>query len=392
MKALCWTGVGDLSVETVPEPTILNDQDAIVKVTASSVCGSDLHLINGYVPAMRAGDVIGHEFVGEIVETGPGVHRHQVGDRVVVCSILGCGRCRPCEEGWWSLCENSNPQPAFTEVAYGQPTAGILGYSHAMGGFAGSHAEYIRVPFADQGAFAVPGQLTDQQAVFASDAVPTGWMGADLGGVTPGDVVAVWGAGGVGQMAARAASLLGAEKVIVIDRLPERLAQAERYCGATTTLDYSEVDVGPALRELTGGRGPDVCIEAVGMEAHKKGPQYAYDRFKQALRLQTDRSVSLREAIHACRKGGTVSILGVFGGVLDKFPLGAAMNKGLTFRMGQQHGQRYIPMLLERMAAGEIDTGHLATHPMPLSEGPDGYRMFQEKKDGCVRAVFLPHG
>ncbi|MGA4837428.1 alcohol dehydrogenase catalytic domain-containing protein [Streptomyces sp. G45] len=269
MKALCWNGVGDLAVETVPDPAILNDQDVIVKVTASSVCGSDLHLINGYVPAMRAGDVIGHEFVGEVVETGPAVRQRRVGERVVVCSILGCGRCRPCEQGWWSLCENSNPQPALTEVAYGQPTAGIFGYSHAMGGFAGSHAEYVRVPFADHGAFPVPDQLGDQEAVFASDAVPTGWMGADLGGVGPGDVVAVWGAGGVGQMAARAARLLGAERVVVIDRLPERLEQARRHCDATT-LDYTDVDVGPALRELSGGRGPDVCVEAVGMEAHRR--------------------------------------------------------------------------------------------------------------------------
>ncbi|MFF7450143.1 MULTISPECIES: alcohol dehydrogenase catalytic domain-containing protein [unclassified Streptomyces] len=389
MKALCWTGVGKLDVQNVPDPTILNDQDALVKVTASSVCGSDLHLLNGYIPAMRAGDIMGHEFVGEIVETGPGVHQHRPGDRVVVCSILGCGRCRQCEEGWWALCDNSNPQPAFTETAYGSPTAGILGYSHAMGGFAGSHAEYVRVPFADHGAFTVPDGLADEEAVFASDAVPTGWMGAELGGVRPGDVVAVWGAGGVGQMAARASALLGAHRVVVIDRVPERLEQAERHCGATT-LDYTDVDVGPALRELTSGRGPDVCIEAVGMEAHKKGPQYLYDRVKQGLRLQTDRSVALREAIHACRKGGTVSVLGVFGGVLDKFPFGAAMNKGLTFRMGQQHGQRYIPMLLDRMAAGEISTSHLATHPMPLSEGPRGYRMFQDKSDGCVRAVLLP--
>ncbi|MBA4861687.1 glutathione-dependent formaldehyde dehydrogenase [Streptomyces sp. PSKA54] len=389
MKALCWTGVGELAVETVPDPALLNDQDAIVRVTASSVCGSDLHLINGYVPAMRAGDIIGHEFVGEIVEVGTAVRRHKPGDRVVVCSVLGCGRCWQCRGGNWSLCENSNPNPAYTETLYGQPTAGIIGYSHAMGGFAGSHAEYIRVPFADYGAFPVPNRLSDEEAVFASDAVPTGWMGADQGGVKEGDVVAVWGAGGVGQMAARASYLLGAERVAVIDRVPERLKLAASHCGAAT-IDYSETDVDAALREFTGGRGPDVCIEAVGMEAHGTGPQYAYDRAKQALRMHTDRSVALREAIHACRKGGTVSILGVFGGVLDKFPLGAAMNKGLTLRMGQQHGQRYIPMLLERMAANEIETGYLATHPMPLTEGPRGYQMFEEKTDGCLRAVFLP--
>ncbi|OAH12227.1 zinc-dependent alcohol dehydrogenase [Streptomyces jeddahensis] len=389
MKALCWTGVGELAVETVPDPALLNDQDAIVRVTASSVCGSDLHLINGYVPAMRAGDIIGHEFVGEIVEVGAAVRRHRPGDRVVVCSIVGCGRCWQCRGDNWSLCENSNPNPAYTETLYGHPTAGILGYSHAMGGFAGSHAEYVRVPFADHGAFPVPNRLSDEEAVFASDAVPTGWMGADQGGVKEGDVVAVWGAGGVGQMAARASYLLGAERVAVIDQVPERLKLAASHCGAAT-IDYSQTDVDAALREFTGGRGPDVCIEAVGMEAHGTGPQYAYDRAKQALRMQTDRSVALREAIHACRKGGTVSILGVFGGVLDKFPLGAAMNKGLTLRMGQQHGQRYIPMLLERMAANEIETGYLATHPMPLTEGPRGYQMFEEKTDGCLRAVFLP--
>ncbi|WP_246106174.1 zinc-binding dehydrogenase [Pseudonocardia kunmingensis] len=263
-----------------------------------------------------------------------------------------------------------------------------FGYSHALGGLAGSHAEYIRVPFADHGSFPVPDGLDDDlAAVFASDAGPTGWMGADLGGVGPGDVVAVWGAGGVGQVAARASVLLGAERVIVIDRIPERLRQAREYMGVET-LDYTGTDVGAELRERTGGRGPDVCIEAVGMEAHSPGPEYAYDQIKQQLRLQSDRPTALREAIYACRKGGSVFCLGVFAGVVDKFPLGAMMNKGLTFRGAQQHGQRYIPALLDRIAGGDLPTRHLATHPMTLDEGPRGYEMFKRKQDGCVRPVF----
>ena len=389
MRALTWQGVNELGVRDVPDPRILNDDDVILKVRASSVCGSDLHLLDGYVPAMRRGDVIGHEFLGEVVEAGPGVQRHRVGDRVVVCSILACGRCWYCRHGLFSLCDNSNPTPGAAELAYGYAGAGIFGYSHAFGGFAGSHAEYVRVPFADAGAFAVPGELSDEAAVFASDAVPTGWMGADLANIHPGDVVAVWGAGGVGQMAARAAILLGAERVVVIDRFPERLAMVEQHIGAQA-LDYTRVDVQDALRELTAGRGPDSCIEAVGMEAHEPGVEYAYDRVKQALRLQSDRGVTLRQAIRACRKGGTISIVGVFGGLLDKVPMGAAMNKGLTMRMGQQHGHRYIPMLLERMARGEIDPSHLLTHPMPLEDGVRGYELFKTKREGCVRAVFFP--
>jgi threonine dehydrogenase-like Zn-dependent dehydrogenase len=389
VKALCWNGVRKLSVEDVDEPTILNDHDVIVRVQASSVCGSDLHLLDGYVPTMREGDVIGHEFLGEVVETGPAVRHHRPGDRVVVASPIGCGRCWHCEHGEWSLCDNSNPHPGTAQTAYGHSPAGIFGYSHAFGGFAGSHAEYVRVPFADHGAFRVPDGLTDEQAVFVSDAVPTGWMAADLGGVRSGDVVAVWGAGGVGQMAMKAAAMMGAERVIAIDRVPDRLATAARHTGADP-LDYTEVDLGEALREMTGGRGPDVCIEAVGMEADGGSPQYAYDRVKQALRLQTDRAVSLRQAIHACRKGGTVSVVGVFGGLVDKFPMGAVMNKGLTIRSGQQHGQRYIPMLLDHVAAGRLDPSYLATHPMPLDQGARGYRMFTDKSDGCLRAVFYP--
>ncbi|MEO3802310.1 zinc-dependent alcohol dehydrogenase [Nonomuraea sp. B1E8] len=388
MRALCWTGVNKVAVENVPDPGLLNRQDAVVKVTASSTCGSDLHLLDGYVPTMMAGDVLGHEFVGEVVETGPDVRERRVGERVTVCSIIGCGRCHYCKEGLWSLCDNSNPNPGFLETANGHASAGIFGYSHALGGFAGSHAEYVRVPYADVNAFSVPDDVPDACAVFASDAVPTGWMGADLGEVGPGDVVAVWGCGGVGQMAALASLRMGADRVIVIDRFPERLAMAAEM--GAEILNYGESDVLEALKELTGGRGPDVCIEAVGMESHGTGAQYAYDRVKHALRLQTDRGISLRQAIHACRKGGVVSVLGVYLGVVDKFPMGAVMNKGLTLRGGQQHGHRYIPMILDRMSKGEIDASPLLTHPMRLEDGPRGYELFKTKREGCVRAVFRP--
>jgi threonine dehydrogenase-like Zn-dependent dehydrogenase len=389
MKALCWEGVGKLAIKDVPDPAIQTEGDAIVRVRASSVCGSDLHLINGYLPAMREGDILGHEFMGEVIEVGPGVRRLRPGQRVVVGSVVACGECWFCRTGQFSLCDNSNPQPDFTEKLWGHAPAGIIGYSHATGGFAGSHAEYVRVPFADIGAFPLPDGVGDDAAVFASDAVPTGWMAADLCDLRGGEVVAVWGAGGVGQMAARAAQLLGADRVIVIDRLPDRLSVAQDRLGVET-IDYSRTDVLEALRELTGGRGPDACIEAVGMEAHDTGPAYAYDRVKQAARLQTDRPTAVRQAIMACRKGGVVSIVGVFSGFVDKFPLGALMNKALTMRTGQMHAQRYIPMLLQRLAGGDIDPGYLATHPMPLSEGVRGYELFQKKQDGCLRAVLHP--
>lgn len=389
MKALCWTGANELSVETVEDPRILNAQDAIVKVTLSTSCGSDLHLLGGYVPTMRAGDVLGHEFIGEVVEVGSAVTKHAVGDRVVVCSFISCGKCWYCQNELFSLCDNGNPNPAITETLWGSSIGGCFAYSHALGGYAGSHAEYIRVPYADQGAFSVPDGVSDTAALFASDAAPTGWTGADLAGITPGDTVAVWGAGGVGQMAARAAMLLGAEQVVVIDSLPERLEQVRRYIGAET-LDSSEGEVLVDLRERTGGRGPDVCIEAVGMEAHGTGPLALYDQVKQQLRLESDRPTALREAIYACRKGGSLFALGVFGGLVDKFPFGAVMNKGLTVRGAQQHGHRYIPTILERIAAGDIETEHLATHLLTLDDGPKGYEMFKNKEDGCVRAVFQP--
>ena len=389
MKALCWVGVNKLQVQQVADPTILNRHDVIVKVGLTTTCGSDLHLLGGYIPAMRAGDILGHEFMGEVAEVGPDVKKHRVGDRVVVCSFVACGQCWYCRHELFSLCDNTNPNPGITEGMWGANPGACFGYSHAMGGLAGSHAEYIRVPYADQGAFTVPDGVSDTAALFASDAAPTGWMGADLAGIRGGDTVAVWGAGGVGQMAARGAMLLGAEKVFVIDRLPERLAQVHDHIGAET-LDYERQNVVQELREHTGGRGPDVCIEAVGMEAHSSGPMFAYDQVKQQLRLQSDRPTAVREAIYNCRKGGSVFVLGVFGGVVDKFPLGAVMNKGLTLRGAQQHGHRYIPMLLDRIAAGELSTAHLATHRMSLDDGAEGYEMFKKKSDGCVRAVFSP--
>ncbi|GAA2894108.1 glutathione-dependent formaldehyde dehydrogenase [Actinoplanes cyaneus] len=389
MKALQWQGVNKLAVGTVPDPELRNPGDMIVRVTKSVTCGSDLHLLGGYIPFMEKGDVLGHEFLGEVVEVGPDVRNHRVGDRVVVSSFISCGNCWYCDQKLFSLCDNGNTNPAITESLWGHAPSGCFGYSHAMGGNAGSHAEYIRVPFADVGAFTVPEAVSDERALFASDSASTGWMGADLGGVKPGDVVAVWGAGAVGQMAARAAVLLGAERVIVIDRLDNRLQQVDRHIGAET-INYEKTDVSAELRERSGGRGPDVCIEAVGMEAHAPGPHFGYDQIKQQLRLQTDRPIAVREAIHACRKGGSVFVLGVYAGFVDKFPLGALMNKGLTVRGAQMHGQRYIPMLLDRMAKDELKTEHLATHVLPLDRAPEGYRMFKEKEDGCVRAVFLP--
>jgi len=338
---------------------------------------------------MQAGDVLGHEFLGEVVEVGPDVRNHNVGDRVVVSSFISCGKCWFCANDLYSCCDNGNTNPAITETLWGQAPGGCYGYSHAMGGFKGSHAQYIRVPFADVGAFRIPDGVSDERALFASDSAPTGWMGADLGGVKPGDVVAVWGAGAVGQMAARASVLLGAERVIVIDRFDYRLAMTERHIGAET-INYTRTSVEGELRERTGGRGPDVCIEAVGMEAHSTGPQYLYDQVKQQLRLQQDRPSAVRDAIHACRKAGTVFVLGVFAGMVDKFPLGAVMNKGLTVRSAQMHGQRYIPMLLDRMERGELVTEHLATHVLPLDEAPTGYQLFKDKQDDCVRSVFIP--
>ncbi|HZH28988.1 MAG TPA: zinc-dependent alcohol dehydrogenase [Azospirillaceae bacterium] len=390
MKALCWNGVNDLRVENVPDPSILNPRDAIVEVTLSSVCGSDLHLIDGYVPTMQPGDIIGHEFMGTVVDTGSEVRRLKKGDRVVVISIIGCGECWHCKQQEYSLCDNSNHQPQAEELLFGQCTAAIFGYSHAFGGYAGSHAQYIRVPFADQGACKVPDGVRDEQAVFVSDAAPTGFMAAEMAAIQPGDVVAVWGAGGVGQMAMRIAWLMGAERVIAIDRLPDRLSLA-RTGSKAETLDYTQVNVYDALLEMTGGRGPDRCIDAVGMEAYAPTADYWYDRAKQMAKLSLDRVSVLRQMVQCCRKGGTISIVGVYAGLIDKFPMGAAMNKALTFRMGQQHGQKFAPQLFEWIREGRLETADILTHRMSLDAGAEGYRMFKEKRNDCMRVVFAPH-
>jgi len=390
MRALCWNGINDLRVETVGDPGIVNPHDVILKVTMSTTCGSDLHFIDGYIPTMRAGDVIGHEFMGEVVDVGRDVKKVKKGDRVVVPSFICCGSCWYCQHDLYSLCDNTNPKAELQEPLLGYPTAGIYGYTHTFGGYAGAHAQYVRVPHADTDCFKVPEGLRDEQVIFLSDAVPTGYMGADFCNITPGDTVAVWGCGGVGLMAQKSAFLLGAQRVIGIDRFPERLRMAREQVGSET-LNYEEMDsVLDVLKEMTGGRGPDACIDAVGMEAHGTGVEYAYDRAKQALHLHSDRGEALRQSILACRKGGTLSILGVYG-VMDKFPLGVIMNKGLTVRTAQQHGQKYLPRLLEHVAKGELDPSFLATHRFPLEDAPRGYEMFKKKQDGCVRAVFLPH-
>lgn len=389
MQALCWNGVNDLRVETVPDPEIVNPHDAILQVIMSTTCGSDLHFIDGYLPTMRSGDVIGHEFMGRVVEVGSEVKKVKKGDRVVVPSFIVCGACWYCQQELYSLCDNTNPNAVLQEPSLGYPTAGIYGYTHAFGGYAGAHAQYVRVPYADNDCFPVPEGVRDEQALFLSDAVPTGYMGADFCNIQRGDIVAVWGCGGVGLMAQQSAFLLGAERVIAIDRFPERLRLASEKVGAET-INYTEVEsVTDTLREMTGGRGPDACIDAVGMEAHGTGIDYAYDRTKQALHLVTDRGEALRQAIVACRKGGTLSILGVYG-VMDKFPIGVIMNKGLTVRTAQQHGQKYMPRLLEYTAQGKLDPSYLATHRFPLEDAPRGYEMFKHKQDGCVRAVFIP--
>lgn len=389
MRALCWMGVNDLQVQTVPDPEIVNPHDAIVKVHLTTTCGSDLHLLGGYIPTMRRGDVIGHEYMGEVVETGREVQTRRAGERVVVPSFFGCGKCWYCEQGLWSLCDNTHPKPELQEPLLGYATGGICGYSHAFGGYAGSHAQYIRVPHADVNCFTVPDGVNDEQALFLSDAAPTGYMGADFCQIQPGDVVAVWGCGGVGLMAQRGALLMGAERVIGIDRFPERLALARDKIGSET-IDYTKsANVTEELRERTGGRGPDACIDAVGMEAHGTGLQYAYDRAKQALHLHTDRGTALRQAALACRKGGTLSILGVYG-VMDKFPVGVIMNKSLTIRTGQVHGQRYVPKLLEHVQRGELDPSVLISHRLSLEDSPRGYQMFKDKQDSCIRVVFTP--
>jgi threonine dehydrogenase-like Zn-dependent dehydrogenase len=387
MKANCWMGKQKVRVEDVPDPRILNTRDAIVRVTSTAICGSDLHLYNGLVPSMEKGDVLGHEFMGEVVEVGADVKNLKVGDRVVVPFPIACGACTMCKQELFSLCENSNPNAWMAEKLWGHSPAGLFGYSHMLGGYAGGQAEYARVPFADVGPLKIPNGLTDDQVLFLSDIFPTGYMGAEMCDIKPGQVIAVWGAGPVGQFAIASARLLGAERVIAIDRFPYRLEMARNQGDGIETLNYEEVDVEEALKELTGGRGPDACIDAVGTEAHGHGLTYAYDRTKQALMLESDRPIALRQAIRACRNGGVVSVIGVYGGFIDKFPMGAVINRSLTIRAGQCHVHRYLRPLLGRIQRGEIDPSFVITHRMPLQDAPRGYELFLHKRDNCEKVV-----
>lgn len=388
MKALCWHGANDVRVDNVPDPTIINQRDAIVKITSTAICGSDLHLYNGYIPTMQSGDIMGHEFIGEVVELGSEVKNLKKGDRVVIPFTISCGSCFFCNRDLWSLCDNSNPNAGLAQKIYGHSPAGLFGYSHLTGGYAGGQAEYARVPFADVGPLKIPDGLSDEQVLFLTDIFPTGYMAAENCNIQPGDTVAVWGCGPVGQFAIRSAFMLGADRVIAIDRVPERLQMAA--AAKAEIINYEEMDAGEAVTEMTGGRGPDACIDAVGMEAHGTGLDALYDKAKQAVRLESDRPTALRQVILACRKGGTVSIPGVYGGFVDKVPLGAAFNKGLTIKMGQTHVHRYLRPLLDRVQKGEIDPTFVITHRMKLDEAPHAYEIFKQKKDNCIKVVLKP--
>jgi threonine dehydrogenase-like Zn-dependent dehydrogenase len=380
-------GRNSVKVQDVPDPTILNHRDAIIKVTSTAICGSDLHLYDGYIPAMEKGDILGHEFMGEVVELGSGVGNLQIGDRVVVPFPIACGGCHSCNAGFFSVCENSNPNAGMAEKLWGHASAGMFGYSHLTGGFAGGQAEYARVPFADVGPIKIESDLSDDQVLFLSDIFPTAYMGAELCDIKSGDVVAVWGAGPVGLLAMASAYLLGAKQVIAIDRFEYRLEMARMKTGSVT-INYDEVDVREALLDLTAGRGPDACIDAVGMEAHSDfAPIQLYDRIKQAARLETDRGPALRQAIVACRNGGTVSVIGVYGGLMDKFPIGSWMNRSITLKGGQCHVQRYTKPLLERIERGEIDPSFVITHRTALEEAPAMFETFKHKREACVKVV-----
>lgn len=390
MKALCWHGKGDVRIDSVPDPKILDPRDAIVRVTATAICGSDLHLYDGYMPTMESGDVLGHEFMGEVVEVGPGNQKLKIGDRVVVPFTMACGDCFFCKKELYSLCDNSNPNAEIARKAMGHSPSGMFGYSHMMGGFAGGQAEYVRVPFADVGPLKVPQGMTDEQVLFLSDIFPTGYMAAENAMIEPGDTVAVWGCGPVAQFTIRSAWMLGAGRVIAIDRVPERLQMAEQK-GPAETIDFAKEDVFDRLMEMTRGRGPDRCIDVVGTEAHATGSFDAVlDKAKAAAFLGTDRPHVLRQAIMCCRKGGTISIPGVYIGFLDKVPMGAAMNKGLTFKMGQTHMHRYMRPLLQKIEAGDIDPSFVITHRLKLDDAPAAYQTFRDKEDGCIKVVMTP--
>ncbi len=390
MRALCWHGKEDIRVDTVPDPRIQDPRDIIVRITSTAICGSDLHLYGGFVPSMEKGDIVGHEPMGEVVEVGRDVKALRRGDRVVVPFTVSCGTCFFCRKQMFSLCDTSNPNADAAREVISQSPAGLLGSSHLLGGFPGGQAEYLRVPFADVGPVKIASDLRDEQVLFLSDIFPTGYMAAENAEIEPGETVAIWGCGPVGQFAIKSAWMLDAGRVIAIDRVPERLRMAEEQ-GHAETINFEDGDVYERLMALTGGRGPDRCIDAVGTEAHGRGSVDAmFDKVKVAAYVGTDRPHVLREAIMCCRKGGTISVPGVYIGFLDKIPFGAAMTKGLTFKTGQTHVPRYHQLLLGKIEAGEIDPSFVVTHRLPLEEGPEAYRMFRDKKDGCIKVVLKP--
>lgn len=393
MKALCWHGTKDVRVENVRDPEIVNPHDAIVRVTATAICGSDLHLYNGKIVGMQAGDVLGHEFMGEVVDVGKDVRNLGSGDRVVVPFTISCGNCFFCKHDYWSLCDNSNPNAGAAEKLWGQSPSGLFGYSHLVGGYAGGQAEYVRVPYADVGPYKIPDGLDDEKVLFLSDIFPTGYQAAEACDIQPGDTVAVWGCGPVGQFAIASARMLGAERIIAIDDVNERLDLAVRQNDVEPVRPSdigNSLQMVEALRDMTSGRGPDACIDAVGMEAHGVGLEDWYDSAKQAVMLETERPVALRQAIMACRKAGTVSIPGVYAGLADKIPLGAMMNKGLTFKTGQTHVQRYLKPLMERIVEGDFDPSFVITHRLNLDQAPEAYEIFNDKQDGCIKVMLRP--
>jgi threonine dehydrogenase-like Zn-dependent dehydrogenase len=392
MRALTWHGKHDVRVETIPDPKIVNPRDAIIKITSTAICGSDLHLYDHTIPTMKAGDVLGHEFMGEVVEVGSGNHRLRVGQRVVVPFVIACGQCFFCKQQQFAACDNSNPAETadMSEFLYGYPMTGAFGYSHLTGGYAGGQAEYVRVPYADVGPIVIPDGIEDEKVLFLSDILPTGWMAAENCEIKPSEVVAVWGCGPVGLFAVQSAFALGANRVIAIDHYPHRLELAKSM--GAEVLNFEEVDVREALVEMTGGIGPDACIDAVGMESHGLTADSVMDKVKSAVKLVTDQTHGLRQVIIACRKGGRISIPGVYGGVTDKFPIGALMEKGLSVKSGQTHVQKYMPLLLEMIMEGKLDTTFLISHRMSLEDAPQGYKMFHEEKDKVTKVILKPHG
>jgi len=389
MRALRWHGKHDIRCDNVPDPKIEHPRDAIIKMSACAICGSDLHLFDGFMPTMKSGDIMGHEFMGEVVEVGSANKALKVGDRVVVPFTITCGECDQCKRGNFSVCERSNRNKDMADKVFGHTTAGLFGYSHLTGGYPGGQAEYVRVPYADSTHIKIPDGLTDEQVLFLGDIFPTGWQAAVQCDIEPTDTVCIWGAGPVGQMAIRSAVLLGAKQVIVIDRVPERLSMAE--AGGAITINFEKESVIERLKELTQGKGPEKCIDAVGMESHATATVDAmYDRVKQAVMLESDRPHVLREMIYVCRPAGILSVPGVYGGLIDKIPFGASMNKGLSWRMGQTHVNRWSEDLLRRIQEGQIDPSFVITHTVSMEDGPGMYKTFRDKHDGCIKVVIKP--